>query len=76
MAHVWCAFAGSEGATEENLIGIYTSRTKARRAILEYFQFDRGRWEGKERNRLDADWLIQKLDDHDAYGYVSQRAVL
>jgi hypothetical protein len=70
MTHVWCAFAGGEGTTEEHLIGIYTSRTKAKRAVLDFWEIERGRWTCMDGNALDPDML-----DPDAYGYVSRRPV-
>lgn len=77
MAKVWIAYAGSDNTTEENLIGVYTSRTKARRAVLDAFDLKRGKWDEPDRNFLDISWL-NELEDMPmgSYGWVSQRKVL
>jgi len=66
----WLARAGGDGTEENNLIGLYTSRTKARRAVLDFWGLKRGKWDEENPDHLDIHWIVEQAEDGNAFGYV------
>lgn len=75
---VWVAKARFECESEDQMIGLYTSRRKAKRAVLDYFGAERGKWnpppDGTTFEALDSEWLDARGDDG-ATGSVAQWTV-
>jgi hypothetical protein len=63
---VWVAKARFEHETEGQVIGLYTSRRKATRAVLDYFDLRRGKWTPPDDRStfepLDYDWLAEAVE--------------
>ena len=76
---VWVADASSDNASEEHTVGLYTSRRKAKRAVLDFHGLARGRWEkpteGSTYEPLDRHWLVEVTGDGNASGSVMQQVV-